>query len=98
MAITIEEVRRIAFLARLKLSQEEEKRYARQLSAILDYAARLQEVDTSTIPPTATVLPLRAPMRADVARASTPRDKLLANAAAKKAGMFQVPPVLDHEG
>lgn len=98
MAITIEEVRKIAYLARLKLSQEEERRYAQQLSAILDYAARLQEVDTSTIPPTATVLPLRAPLRADEARPPTPRNKLLANAASKKDGMFQVPPVLDHEG
>ena len=97
MAITIEEVRKIAFLARLKLSREEEKRYTEQLSAILDYAARLQEVDTSKIPPTATVLPLRAPLREDVVRPSTPREQILANAASKKEGMFQVPPVLDNE-
>jgi aspartyl-tRNA(Asn)/glutamyl-tRNA(Gln) amidotransferase subunit C len=97
MAITIEEVRKIAYLARLKLSPEEEERYADQLSAILDYASRLQEVDTSKIPPTATVLPLRAPLRPDKVRPSTPRDQILANATSRKEGMFQVPPVLDHE-
>jgi aspartyl-tRNA(Asn)/glutamyl-tRNA(Gln) amidotransferase subunit C len=97
MAITIEEVRKIAFLARLKLSSEEEKRYTEQLSAILDYAARLQEVDTSKIPPTATVLPLRSPLREDKVRPSTPREEILANAASRKEGMFQVPPVLDNE-
>ena len=97
MAITIEEVRKIAYLARLKLSPEEEERYAVQLSAILEYASRLQEVDTSKIPPTATVLPLRAPLRADEVRPSTPRDQILSNATSKKEGMFRVPPVLDHE-
>jgi aspartyl-tRNA(Asn)/glutamyl-tRNA(Gln) amidotransferase subunit C len=84
-------------LARLKLSPEEEERYADQLSAILDYASRLQKVDTSKIPPTASVLPLRAPLREDKVRPSTPRDQILANAPSRKEGMFQVPPVLDHE-
>lgn len=97
MAITIEEVRKIAHLARLKLTPEEEERYANQLSAILEYASRLQEIDTTKIPPTATVLPLRAPLREDKVRPSTPRDQILANASSKKEGMFQVPPVLDHE-
>ncbi|NIM92981.1 MAG: Asp-tRNA(Asn)/Glu-tRNA(Gln) amidotransferase subunit GatC [Anaerolineales bacterium] len=97
MALTIEEVRKIAYLARLKLTPEEEERYAGQLSAILDYAARLQEVDTSKIPPTATVLPLTAPLRKDVVRPSTPRDSILSNAPDEEDGMFRVPPVLDTE-
>ncbi|MEE8120817.1 MAG: Asp-tRNA(Asn)/Glu-tRNA(Gln) amidotransferase subunit GatC, partial [Anaerolineales bacterium] len=61
MSLTVDEVRRIANLARLQLTPEEERRYAQQLSSILKYAARLLEVDTAQIPPTATVLPLRAP-------------------------------------
>ncbi|OGO16385.1 MAG: asparaginyl/glutamyl-tRNA amidotransferase subunit C [Chloroflexi bacterium RBG_16_48_8] len=97
MSITIEEVRKIAFLARLRLTAEEEERYAGQLSAILQYAARLQEVDTSLIPPTATVLPLKAPLREDIARPSTPRDLILSNAPATEEGMFRVLPVLDSE-
>jgi aspartyl-tRNA(Asn)/glutamyl-tRNA(Gln) amidotransferase subunit C len=97
MTLTIEEVRNIAFLARLRLTPEEEGRYAEQLSAILEYAARLQEVDTSHIPPTASVLPLKAPLREDLPRPSIPRDRILSNAFATDKGMFQVPPVLDTE-
>ncbi len=95
MALTLEEVRHIADLARLQLSAEELERYTQQLSAILEYARRLQEVDTSHIPPTASVLPLRAPLRADRVRPSPPRHKILANAPAAEEGMFRVPPVLD---
>ncbi|MCK5643994.1 MAG: Asp-tRNA(Asn)/Glu-tRNA(Gln) amidotransferase subunit GatC [Gammaproteobacteria bacterium] len=94
MAITIEEVRHIAQLARLRLTPEEERRYAEQLSDILDYADRLSEVDTSAIPPTASVLPLRAPLRPDEVRTCPPRNKILSNAPSDEEGMFRVPPVL----
>jgi aspartyl-tRNA(Asn)/glutamyl-tRNA(Gln) amidotransferase subunit C len=97
MALTIEEVRKIATLARLRLRADEEKRYTEQLSAILEYAQRLQEVDTSHIPPTANVLPLNAPLREDKSRPSIPRDRILSNAFATEEGMFKVPPVLDTE-
>jgi len=97
MSLSIEEVGKIADLARLRLTSEEKERYAGQLSAILQYAARLQEVDTSHIPPTATVLPLQAPLREDVARPSTPRDLILSNSPATEDGMFRVLPVLDSE-
>jgi aspartyl-tRNA(Asn)/glutamyl-tRNA(Gln) amidotransferase subunit C len=97
MALTIEEVRHIAMLARLRLTSEEEKRYTEQLSAILEHAARLSEVDTSHIDPTATVLPLRAPLRPDEPRPSTPLNRILANAPKTREGMFLVPPVLDVE-
>ena len=97
MVLTIEEVRHIALLARLRLTPEEEQRYAEQLSAILDHAARLKEVDTSHILPTASVLPMRAPLRDDVPRPSTPHARILANASEAQEGMFRVPPVLDVE-
>jgi aspartyl-tRNA(Asn)/glutamyl-tRNA(Gln) amidotransferase subunit C len=95
MAITIDEVRRIAQLARLRLTPEEERRYAEQLSDILDYADRLSEVDTSAIPPTASVLPLRAPLRPDEVRPCPPRNKILRNAPSDEEGMFRVPPILE---
>ena len=97
MVLTIEEVRHIALLARLRLTPEEEQRYTEQLSAILEHAARLREVDTSHIPPTATVLPLRAPLRPDEPRPSTPHERILANASQAQDGMLRVPPVLDVE-
>ncbi|MGD8554943.1 MAG: Asp-tRNA(Asn)/Glu-tRNA(Gln) amidotransferase subunit GatC [Anaerolineales bacterium] len=97
MALSIEEVRHIALLARLDLTPEEEQRYREQLSAILDYANRLQQIDTAHISPTATVLSLQAPLRQDVPRPSTPRSQILSNAPESKEGMFRVPPVLDRE-
>ena len=97
MALTIDEVRSIAYLARLHLTEEELNRYAGQLSSILEYAARLQEVDTSHISPTSYVLPITTPLRKDTVRPSTPREKILSNAAEKVDGMFYVPPVLDTE-
>ncbi|MCK4963200.1 MAG: Asp-tRNA(Asn)/Glu-tRNA(Gln) amidotransferase subunit GatC, partial [Anaerolineales bacterium] len=73
-------MRHIARLARLQLTTEEERLYTEQLSDILDYASRLGEVDTSDIPPTASVLQLHAPLRPDVVRPCTPRDRILRNA------------------
>ncbi|RME85699.1 MAG: Asp-tRNA(Asn)/Glu-tRNA(Gln) amidotransferase subunit GatC, partial [Caldilineae bacterium] len=61
--LSTEQVKHVAELAKLHLSDEEIQLYAAQLSAVLDYAAQLQEVDTSHVPPTATVLPLRSIMR-----------------------------------
>ncbi len=95
MAITREEVEHIAELAKLHLTEEEKDRMQRQLSAILDYFARLQEVDTSAIPPTATVLPLRNVMRDDICLPSFERDKILANAPQKAEGYVKVKIVLE---
>jgi aspartyl-tRNA(Asn)/glutamyl-tRNA(Gln) amidotransferase subunit C len=97
VALSVEEVRKIALLARLQLSEQELQRYAQQLSAVLDYAARLGAVDTSKIPPTATVLPLTAPLRADEVRPSLPPELMLSNAPFSEAGMFRVPRVLEEQ-
>lgn len=94
MPLTLEEVRHIAQLARLELSPEEEQRYVSQLSDIVDHVQRLQSVDTSHLSPTASVLPMTAPLRPDDTRPSAPRQALLANAASTEEGMFRVPPVL----
>jgi aspartyl-tRNA(Asn)/glutamyl-tRNA(Gln) amidotransferase subunit C len=97
MALTVEEVRHIAYLARLKLDPAEEARFAEQLSDVLEYAARLNEVDSSDIAPTASVLPLEAPLRPDEVRPCPPQEKLLANAPDPHDGLFRVPRVLDPE-
>jgi aspartyl-tRNA(Asn)/glutamyl-tRNA(Gln) amidotransferase subunit C len=93
--MTIDEVRHIANLARLQLTPEEERLYTEQLSSILESAAALLEVDTAQIPPTATVLPLRAPLRPDIPRPCQPREGILSNAPESEEGMFRVPPVLE---
>ena len=76
MAATIlltDDVRAIADLARLDLSEDDVARYQRQLSDILDYFQKLEELDTSHIDPTSSVLPLTNVMRADEAGAALGR-------------------------
>ncbi len=88
-------VAHIAELAKLALSEEEAALYAEQLSAILEYAERLQALDTDAIPPTASVLPLRNVWREDVVRPSLPPHTALANAADTDADQFRVVAVWD---
>ena len=95
MKLSVAQVEHIAELARLSLNDDEKALFQEQLSAILEYAERLQAVDTSAIPPTATVLPLRNVMRADEPRDSMSREDVLANAPQAKADCFQVQAVLD---
>jgi aspartyl-tRNA(Asn)/glutamyl-tRNA(Gln) amidotransferase subunit C len=95
MSLTLAEVEHIAGLARLALSEEEKALFREQLSAILDYAAALQKIDTSTIPPTATVLPLRNVMREDRVEPSLPHEDVLANAPAAQDGYFRVAFILE---
>ena len=93
--LTPEEVQHIAELAKLALSEEEIERYASDLSAILDYARQLQNVDTDHIHPTASVLPLRNVMRPDEARPGLEPEDALANAPESDKGYFKVHAVLE---
>lgn len=95
MPISRKEVEHIARLARLELTEEEIIRFQRQLSDILDYAARLGELDTQHIPPTATVLPLRSVLRPDETDQSLQREDLLKNAPLTQDGQFRTPPVME---
>ncbi len=95
MKLTIEEVEHIAELAKLKLSDEEKEAYRSQLSAILEYADRLRELDTEDVPPAASVLPLSNVWRPDEVGESLPRQTALANAPASEAGQFRVDAVLE---
>lgn len=95
MGLSREEVEHIAFLARLGLSEEEKAIFREQLSAILDHMRTINELDTSDIPPTAQVIPLRNVMRTDEARGSMPRQSVLANAPDREGDFLRVPPVLD---
>jgi aspartyl-tRNA(Asn)/glutamyl-tRNA(Gln) amidotransferase subunit C len=94
MTLTLQEVEHIAELARLSLSAEEKARYREQLSAILDYAARLQALDTSGIPPTSSVLPAYSVLREDEPRPSLSLEDLLRNAPVTESNQFRVPPIL----
>ncbi len=95
MKLTLEEVEHIAELARLRLSEEEKARYGEQLSDILEYAARLQAVDTSGISPTSSVLPARSVLRSDEPRPGLSLQDALRNAPDTEKDQFRVPPVLE---
>ena len=90
MILSLQEVEHIAELAKLALTDEEKARYREQLSAILDYAARLNEYDTDEIPPTATVLPVHTVLRDDQVRDSLPRDVIIQNGPQIEDGMFVI--------
>jgi aspartyl-tRNA(Asn)/glutamyl-tRNA(Gln) amidotransferase subunit C len=94
MTLTLEEVEHIAELARLRLTEAEKARYRQQLSAILDYFAQLQTLDTADIPPTSSVLPARSVLRADQPRPGLDWEDLMRNAPDAEGSQFRVPLVL----
>ena len=94
MSLTPEEVKHIAKLAHLELSDEQLALYREQLSDILDHIAKLNELDTADISPMANAVEGASPLRPDEIRPSLPNEKLLQNAPDKADGQFKVPPVL----
>jgi aspartyl-tRNA(Asn)/glutamyl-tRNA(Gln) amidotransferase subunit C len=95
MKITREEVAHVARLARLEVDDAEMEAYTDQLNAILQYADKLNRLDTENIQPTAHVLPLKNVFRQDKARPCLPREEALANAPDEEDGMFRVPRVIE---
>jgi len=95
MSLTLDQVEHIADLARLNLTNLEKARYREQLSAILEYIARLQTLDTVDIPPTSSVLPSRSVLRDDEIIPGLTRDELFSNAPLIEQDQFRIPPVFD---
>jgi aspartyl-tRNA(Asn)/glutamyl-tRNA(Gln) amidotransferase subunit C len=93
---TADQIAAIAALANLELSESERDLFARQLGEILAYAEIVQQIDTTGVPPTASVVSRHAADRADEVAASLDRDEVLAAApdAALDAGFFKVPRVI----
>jgi aspartyl-tRNA(Asn)/glutamyl-tRNA(Gln) amidotransferase subunit C len=92
--LTLSEVEHIATLARLGLTPAEKELLCGQLTAILDYAQLINELDTSSIPPTTSALPLSHVMRPDVVAPSLDPQQALANAPEAEAGQFRVQAIL----
>jgi aspartyl-tRNA(Asn)/glutamyl-tRNA(Gln) amidotransferase subunit C len=97
MELSHDEVRRIAELAKLDLTDDEVVLYAGQLSHILGYFQKLQDVDTSQVSPTASVLPLKNVFRPDVAAQPLAPDAVIANAPDSEDHQFRVSAVLGDE-
>jgi len=97
MSLSLDEVRRIARLARLRLSPEEEVAFAGQLSAILDHVAQLGELDVSGVEPMTHALAAGEPvaLRPDEPRPCLTPDAALANAPARQDTCFKVPRIIE---
>jgi len=95
MSVSLNDVEHVAKLARLVLTDEEKERFTKQLNDILQYAHKLNELDTSGVEPTTHVLPVRNVMREDAARPSWPLEETLSNSPDAEDGQYRVPPVLD---
>ncbi len=95
MALTADEVRYIARLARVALADDEVERLRDELSAILGHFAVLNDVDTEGVPPTAQSLDQANVERDDAPQPSMPRDEILANAPRREGDFLRVRAVLD---
>ena len=90
-----EQVRKVAKLSRLELSEAEVEEFTGQLSAILDYVDKMNELDTDGVEPLAHCLPITNVFRADSVKESLGTEKTLANAPQRDGEFFKVPKILD---
>ena len=90
------DIEAIAALAHLRLDDEEIELYARQLGEILEYANQVQRIDTTGVPPTASVVTQHEADRSDTLQPCLDRASALSNApdANQDAGLFKVPRVI----
>jgi aspartyl-tRNA(Asn)/glutamyl-tRNA(Gln) amidotransferase subunit C len=86
-----DEVRHVARLARLELSDDEVERMAAELDSVLGHIARIAELDLDGVPPTSHVVAVENALRADVPVPSLPRERVLAGAPMVAADGFAVP-------
>ncbi len=93
--ISDQDVRYIAALARINLSDDEIAPLAKDLENILGYIGQLEELDVAAVKPTSHVLPLQNVYRSDVLKPSLSQDEALSIAVAKHNGAFKVPQIID---
>ncbi|HHU39501.1 MAG TPA: Asp-tRNA(Asn)/Glu-tRNA(Gln) amidotransferase subunit GatC [Propionibacterium sp.] len=98
MALTTDDVARLAALARIDLSASELERMAPELDIILEAVASVSEVADADVPPMSHALPLTNVFRPDVVRPGLTQEQALAAAPAAEEGRFRVPRILGEEG
>lgn len=94
MSVSLDEVKRIASLARLAITDDESVSLATELSKILDFAQAIQQIDTSNIPATTHVLDIVDVWREDVIKPSLDREIVLKQAPAAEDGCFIAPKIV----
>jgi aspartyl-tRNA(Asn)/glutamyl-tRNA(Gln) amidotransferase subunit C len=95
MSVTNEQVRHIAKLARIAMSEDEIERLAPELNNILGWVEQLGEVDTEGVEPLTAVIDQKLRLRDDIVNDGNVRDDVLANAPEAQHGFFAVPKVIE---
>lgn len=90
-----DQVRKVALLARLALSEAEEEQFATQLSNILDYFEQLNELDVTDVPPTFRAIDVSNVVRSDTLISDPNRDAILDNAPDRDGEFFKVPKIIN---
>jgi len=91
--ITKEEVKHVAKLARLELTDAEIDKYSEQIGNILTYVEQMKEVDTTGIEPMPHAIPVTNVMREDVVKYEQTKEELMQNAPYEEDGFFRVPKI-----
>lgn len=95
MSISKDEVKHIANLSKLNLTDEELEKYTNELSDIVDMANQLSNIDVEGVKPTAHILDIQNVFREDIQQPSYDRELILKNAPSKDAGCVSVPKVVE---
>ena len=93
--ITLEDVDYVADLARIELTDDEKQDLVSQLTRILHYVEKLNELDTENVEPTAHILPVKNVMREDEVTPSLSVDEVMSIAPVGSEGMFKVPRIIE---
>ena len=95
MSVSKEDVKHIAKLSKLNLTEEELEKYTNELSSIVDFANELSNINVDGIKPTAHILDIKNVFRKDEVQPSYDREEILKNAPSKDAGCVSVPKVVE---
>ncbi|MBT2758615.1 Asp-tRNA(Asn)/Glu-tRNA(Gln) amidotransferase subunit GatC [Mesobacillus foraminis] len=93
--ISVDQVKHVAHLARLAVTEEEAEKFKRQLDQIITFAEQLNELDTENVEPTSHVLDIRNVMREDAAKPGLPNEEVLKNAPDHQDGQIKVPSIME---
>ena len=93
--ISIDQVKHVAHLARLAITEDEAQKFTQHLDAIITFAEQLNELDTDHVEPTSHVLDMKNVMREDVPKEGLPRAEVLKNAPDHTDGQIRVPSIIE---
>ncbi|MBU8880300.1 Asp-tRNA(Asn)/Glu-tRNA(Gln) amidotransferase subunit GatC [Bacillus sp. FJAT-29790] len=93
--ISTDQVKHVANLARLAITEEEAEIFTKQLDAMISFAEQLNELDTENIEPTSHVLNMKNVMREDIPQKGLPQSEVLKNAPDHQDGQVKVPSIIE---